>query len=405
MYCEGGYHPTRLGDEFSCGRYRVVHKLGYGSFSTVWMARDHTEERYVSLKVITAAASMSSSEANIRDHLRRSNLDHPGRSFVSSLLDDFWIDGPNGRHQCLVSELVGSTLLEAKEASKTGMLPLEVGRAITPQLALGLDYIHSHGILHGDLHTTNISFKLPDIDAWTIERIHESLGKPRTNPVLHLDDQSLGPEVPPYTVESAQFSCPHLLSQYEEGLTRQIRIMDFEEASFSNEERAKSHTPNLLRSPEAFFGESIGLPADIWAAACTIFDIFGKRTLFEPFIISKDEVLLEMNSTLGMLPDRWWRSWESRRPYLLDDGSWNPHSMAKDPEIKPLALRIKQMRLGQKDQLEKGSEQLSAEDLAGLQKLLASLLRYEPSERLTAKETLKSDWVQHLLLDSMKCID
>lgn len=149
MYCEGGYHPTRLGDEFSRGRYRVVHKLGYGSFSTVWMARDYTEERYVSLKVITAAASMSSSEAKIRDHLRRSNLDHPDRSFVSSLLDDFWIDGPNGRHQCLVNELVGSTLLEAKEASKTGMLPLEVGRAITPQLALGLDYIHSHGILHG----------------------------------------------------------------------------------------------------------------------------------------------------------------------------------------------------------------------------------------------------------------
>lgn len=68
--------------------------------------------------------------------------------------------------------------------------------------------------------------------AWTIERIHESLGKPRTSSVSRLDDQSLSPETPPYTVESTHFSCPHFRSQHEKGLTRQLKIMDFEEASF-----------------------------------------------------------------------------------------------------------------------------------------------------------------------------
>lgn len=148
-YREGGYHPTRLGDEFSHGRYRVIHKLGYGSYSTVWLAKDHTENRYVSLKVIAAAASASSSEVKIRHHLRKSSLEHPGRKYVLALLDDFWIDGPNGRHQCLVSEVVGSTIVEAKKIDVHEMLPLETARAITPQLVLGLDYIHSHGILHG----------------------------------------------------------------------------------------------------------------------------------------------------------------------------------------------------------------------------------------------------------------
>lgn len=148
-YCPGGYHPIQLGDVFSHGRYRVLHKLGYGSFSTVWLARDHVEQRYVSLKVITAAASESSSEAKIWHHLYQGNPDHPGRNFVLSLLHDFWIDGPNGRHQCLVSEVAGSTIVEAKQADKNEMLPLEIARAITPQLALGLDYIHSQGILHG----------------------------------------------------------------------------------------------------------------------------------------------------------------------------------------------------------------------------------------------------------------
>ena len=41
-YRPGGYHPVSIGDEFNQGRYRVVRKLGWGHFSTVWLARDST---------------------------------------------------------------------------------------------------------------------------------------------------------------------------------------------------------------------------------------------------------------------------------------------------------------------------------------------------------------------------
>lgn len=42
-YQRGGYHPVHLGDCFegTKGRtYRVLHKLGWGGYSTVWAARD-----------------------------------------------------------------------------------------------------------------------------------------------------------------------------------------------------------------------------------------------------------------------------------------------------------------------------------------------------------------------------
>ncbi len=38
-YCAGGYHPVRLGDIYN-DRYQVLRKLGFGLYSTVWLARD-----------------------------------------------------------------------------------------------------------------------------------------------------------------------------------------------------------------------------------------------------------------------------------------------------------------------------------------------------------------------------
>lgn len=40
-YRPGGYHPVLLGDAFNDGQYKVIRKLGEGSCSTVWLARDY----------------------------------------------------------------------------------------------------------------------------------------------------------------------------------------------------------------------------------------------------------------------------------------------------------------------------------------------------------------------------
>src|ERR1700738_3174039 len=39
-YRLGGYHPVRLGDVMN-EQYRVIRKLGYGQYSTVWLVEDN----------------------------------------------------------------------------------------------------------------------------------------------------------------------------------------------------------------------------------------------------------------------------------------------------------------------------------------------------------------------------
>lgn len=52
-YHPGGYHPVHLGDIFN-DQYRVIRKLGEGSYSTVWLARDlryvHTSHRLLTTR-------------------------------------------------------------------------------------------------------------------------------------------------------------------------------------------------------------------------------------------------------------------------------------------------------------------------------------------------------------------
>lgn len=38
-YRPGGFHPVYIGDVYN-ERYKVLNKLGYGAYSTVWLVHD-----------------------------------------------------------------------------------------------------------------------------------------------------------------------------------------------------------------------------------------------------------------------------------------------------------------------------------------------------------------------------
>ncbi|KAF9069199.1 kinase-like domain-containing protein [Rhodocollybia butyracea] len=183
-YVKGGYHPVHLGDEFSDGRYKVVRKLGWGHFSTVWLAWDARMSRHVALKVVKSAPRYTETALDEIKLLQRlitssfpnpspqsssnslsPSLLHPGRSHVISFLDHFRHKGPNGTHICMVFEVLGENLLGLIKRHQSKGVPMGLVRQIGKQVLLGLDYMHRCcGVIHTDLKPENVLIAIQDVE-------------------------------------------------------------------------------------------------------------------------------------------------------------------------------------------------------------------------------------------------
>jgi serine/threonine-protein kinase SRPK3 len=149
-YRAGGYHPILIGDILRT-RYRVVHKLGYGTYSTTWLCRDDQSNRYVAVKVGTAESN--SREADVLDFLNYECSppapDHPGRAMIASVQDRFVLYGPNGIHPCYVTAPARCSVSGAKDGSYKRLFQAGTARSLIVQLVLAVEYIHARGVVHG----------------------------------------------------------------------------------------------------------------------------------------------------------------------------------------------------------------------------------------------------------------
>ncbi|XP_034028183.1 SRSF protein kinase 1a isoform X2 [Thalassophryne amazonica] len=165
-YCKGGYHHVKVGDLYN-GKYHVIRKLGWGHFSTVWLAWDIQVKRFVAMKVVKSAEHYTETavdEIKLLKSVRNSDPNDPNREMVVQLLDDFKISGVNGTHVCMVFEVLGHHLLKWIIKSNYQGLPLLCVKSIIRQVLQGLDYLHSKcQIIHTDIKPENILMSVDEL--------------------------------------------------------------------------------------------------------------------------------------------------------------------------------------------------------------------------------------------------
>ncbi|CAI7649154.1 unnamed protein product [Penicillium bialowiezense] len=379
-YQPGGYHPIQIGDHFH-NRYRVVHKLGHGSYSTAWLAHDEKLNKYAAMKVCTANANPK--EVDIVSMLTRPDCpstSHPGKIMVPSILDRFTIHGPNGNHACYVTALASASLSDAKDGSWIRLFQLDVARSLAAQLVLVVDYIHAQGIVHGDLHLGNILLKVsPNFDQLPLDKFYETYGEPELDPVVRFDGNPLPPGVPSHGI------VPIWLGEAK----TKILLTDFGEAFSPKERKCESRTPLVMRPPEARFEADSprSFSSDIWSLACTIWSIIAQRPLFEGFMATEDDMTCEHVDALGILPLEWWRKWEARPLKFTEDG--------KPINRKPFRSWDDRFEDSvQRPRRDSDMPPVDEREMEALFDMLRPMLSFRPEDRPTTTQILDSEWMR-----------
>lgn len=165
------YRPTKIGEIIDSphGEYQIVHKLGKGSSSTVWLARHCEHPGYVAIKIFKAAPDGLSSdherhmdrhdfskESTLWETLSMDLIDENGDhcDFILKLISSFHLPGPGiegqprRMHECLISPLAYCDLRTIRRREKYGMFRLDTARTIVAQLVEAIAELHSRGFVH-----------------------------------------------------------------------------------------------------------------------------------------------------------------------------------------------------------------------------------------------------------------
>lgn len=126
-----GLYPTN--------RYRIIHKLGHGGFSKIWLAT--YEDQHFAFKILIA-------DASDREVTLTQSLQADTTQTYRLLQESFMIKGPNGTHQCLVFYVLGPSL-----RTLMGKLSKSLIRNAQKQIAKELAHLHSKGICHGGAYS------------------------------------------------------------------------------------------------------------------------------------------------------------------------------------------------------------------------------------------------------------
>ncbi|XP_020560082.1 SRSF protein kinase 3 isoform X2 [Oryzias latipes] len=378
----GGYHPVRIGDTFN-RRYRVVSKLGWGFFSTVWLCSDLRSGQRVAVKVLKSGAGFSQAGQDETALLRCHNLLLPGFFLPSShlsnvpprasgpatrhpaivqLADEFKVVGVNGVHICLVLELLGPDLRSWQLCCGNPGLPRPWVKQILSQVLRGLDHLHARcKIIHTDIKPENILLCLQP----------QSLPSPAGSSSLC----RLSAEMKARTTEKEQFASRSLKEVT-------VKIADLGSSCWVYKHFCEEIQTRQYRSLEVLLGSECGPPADIWSVACMAFELVTGDSLFRPkageAVSLEEDHIAQIVGLLGKIP-----------PVVAFSGKYSADYFSLRGDL----LRVGPLRFWSLYDVLVEKYHFLLQGASGFSDFLSRMLDYHPERRATAAQCLQHAWL------------
>ncbi|KAK0111552.1 hypothetical protein ONS95_001903 [Cadophora gregata] len=350
-YYRGIYYPVCIG-EVLAGRYRIEHKLGWGGYSTVWMAHDSQCHRDVALKILIPGQK-GEYEYQIQNEILQTVGD---TSHLVIHQGSFLLPGHgDNQYRVLVLPLLSPSLgYRVKE------LPVATRVSAAKQLLIALASLHDVGLVHRDLNEGALMWDLnPLLAGYDTATKYQMLGRPKK--------VSLGDSLWKRGELVQQIATPLNL------VGSKIYLGDFGlTIKDGTTVRIKEQSPYHFCAPERLHGADPSLASDMWSYMCLFAVLYLGNGVF--YGNGGRSTAISWVEQLGAMPGQWkGKFWF---PGEVDD-AWYERTTTPDVE-RDLAARIARMR-PDTNQAER--------DL--VLSIMLKVFCYLPERRITARELLQ----------------
>ena len=337
-YKEGGYLTVTPG-KIVHGRYVLIQKLGWGEFSTVWLAYDTKHATlgrgatpaFVAVKVAKCRSSVQEATHYEVSLLRYVEARLPSYAAVTNIIDCFDVQGEFGTHTCMVMPLCGPNLLSIIDRVKgqRGRRSADDVRLVKEIIISVLISLHELSVLnvvHTDIKPENVLCCAVDTKLVNSMEKFCSYNKDRSH-MISTDEfrDAMAQQTNDHLVCLADFGLSALLEPPGSAATWAALCPSINPSVFAPLMRCKKNfnvtTPGVVdnlrgtliqtreyRAPEVLLGLDFTCATDVWSVGCMAFELITGNFLMDPKKKTRDtremdvEHLAMMMQLIGPLP-------------------------------------------------------------------------------------------------------
>ncbi|CAL9777900.1 unnamed protein product [Musa acuminata subsp. burmannicoides] len=341
-----GHYIFSIGENLT-PRYRILSKMGEGTFGQVLECWDLENQEPVAIKIVRSLQKYRDAAMIEIDVLQR--LAKADRSGTRCVQIRNWFDYRN--HICIVFEKLGPSLYDFLRKNSYRSFPIDLVRELGRQLLESVAFMHELQLIHTDLKPENI---------------------------LLVSSEYV--KVPDYKVLSWSTKSGLFFKNLPK--TSAIKLIDFGSTTFEHQDHSYVVSTRHYRAPEVILGLGWNYPCDMWSVGCILVELCSGEALFQTH--ENLEHLAMMERVLGPLPQHMVIRADRHAEKYFRQGrgvrlDW-PEGATSRESIRAVwkLPRLQNLVMQHVDH--------SAGDLIDL---LQGLLRYDPTERLKAQEALR----------------